>query len=250
MAWDRDLGDEPPPAWRDAAPDPLAQIDPDAPVSGHRRAPEGPAGPSHAPEQDWDAARVVLVPVLRPMGTMGTRLDTLDAERLASEGMKSHASPILDPGPCGLMVGYALRVSSFDVHVNADHLLAWGTTPDELRSVAAANLAQWSLSAPWTDEVSGNRRLLSSATGDGDDAVRILLPAVRAYLTKQFPPGARILLGIPERDLLVVGALSADDPEFAALFAEFVREASTDADHPLDGRVLELVAGQCQVFEW
>lgn len=250
MAWDRDLGDEPPPAWRDEAPNPLAPINPDAPVSGHRRPPAGPAGPSHAPEQDWDAARAVLVPVLRPVGTLGTRLDTLDPERLASEGMKTHASPILDLGPCDLLIGYALRVGSYDVHVNADHLLAWGTTPGELRSVASANLTQWSVSAPWTEEVSGNRRLLSSATGDGDDAARLLLPAVRAYLTKAFRSDARILIAVPERDLLVAGALFDDDPEFAALFADFVREQTGGADHPLDDRVLELVAGECRLFEW
>lgn len=250
MAWDRDLGDEPAPAWRDEAPDLLAPIDPDAPVSGHRRAPEGPAGPSHAPEQDWDAARAVLVPVLRPVGTLGTRLDTLDPVRLASEGMKTHASPILDPGPCDLLIGYALRIGSYDVHVNADHLLAWGTTPGELRSVATANLTQWSVSAPWTEEVSGNRRLVSSATGDGDDAARLMLPTVRAYLTREFPSDARILIAVPERDLLVAGALFDDDPEFAALFADFVREQAGGADHPLDDRVLELVAGECRLFEW
>lgn len=250
MAWDRDLGDEPPPAWRDEAPDPLAPIDPGAPVSGHRRAPEGPAGPSHAPEQDWDAARAVLAPVLRSVGTLGTRLDTLDAERLASEGMKTHASPILDPGPCDLMVGYVLRIGAYDVHVNADHMLAWGTTPGELRSVATANLTQWSISAPWTEEMSGTRRLISSATGDGNDAARILLPAVRAYLANEFGPRPRILIGLPERDMLVAGALFDDDPDFAGLFADFVREQARGADQPLDDRVLELVDGECRLFEW
>ena len=38
------------------------------------------------------------------------------------------------------------------------------------------NLAAWAADAPWTNEVSGERRLISSDTGDGLDAVRILRP--------------------------------------------------------------------------
>ena len=65
MSWDPELGDEPAPAWRDHAPDPLAPIDPEAPVSGHR--PVGPTGagakaPALTPEQDWSAAARVLMP--------------------------------------------------------------------------------------------------------------------------------------------------------------------------------------------
>ena len=50
------------------------------------------------------------------------------------------------------------------------------------------NLAAWSASAPWTDEVSGERRLISSDTGNGWDAVRILLPEVTAHLTSELGP--------------------------------------------------------------
>lgn len=248
MAWDRDIGGEPPPAWRDEAPDILGPIDVDAPVSGHHPPSDGSRGPSHAPEQDWIAAEAVLLPVLRPTGTSGTRLDEIDPERLASEGMKSHASPILDKGPCGLVVGYVLRADAFDIHVNADHLLAWGATPIEVRAAATANLARWSATAPWTEEVSGARRLLSSSSGDGDDAARVLLPEVRAHIASELGSAVRVLVGIPDRDLLMAGALSDEDPEFAVLFAEFIRGHADDADQPLDRRVLELVGGELRPF--
>ena len=249
MAHDQDLGDEPPPAWRDKAPDIRTPIDAGAPVSGHRAPRAGPVGPSQAPEQDWVAAQKVLIPVLRPSGTPGTRLDQIDPERLASEGMKSHASPLLDLGPCGLMVGYVLRADAFDIHVNADHLLAWGVPPQGVRAVAMANMALWSTTAPWTEESSGLRRLLSSASGGGCDAARVLLPDVRAHIASELGSDVRVLVGIPDRDLLVAGTLSDEDPEFAALFAEFIRSHADDADQPLDRRVLELVGGELRPFE-
>jgi hypothetical protein len=247
MSWDSDLGDQPAPAWRDQAPDVLTPIDPDAPVSGHHPADPGGSSPALAPEQDWQAAAAILMPLLRPVGSSGTRMADLDQAQLASEGLKAHATPLLDDGPSDLVIGYVLRADSFDVLVNADHLLAWGTTPSAVRAAAMANLGLWSASASWTDEASGHRRLVSSATGDGGDAARILLPEVRAHLASELG-GARVLIGIPERDLLVAGALYEGDDEFAALFTEFVRDQADGADQPLDRRVHELVAGELRLF--
>jgi len=249
MSRDRDLGDEPQPAWRDQPPDLLAPIDDGAPVSGHRPPRESGVSPSQAPEHDWLAAEAILMPILRPVGTSGTRLGDIDPVRLASEGMKTHAVPILDEGPSGLAVGYVLRAGGFDAHVNADHLLAWGATPAEVRAAAMANLARWSATAPWADEASGVRRLVSSASGDGGDAERILLPEVRAHLAGELGGAGRVLVGIPERDLLVAGGLTVGDEEFAALFAEFVRGHADGSDQPLDRRLHELVDGELRLFE-
>lgn len=254
MAWDRSAEDDPSASPRNQVPDRLgpigggAPVSEGSPVSGHRAAGDGPVGPSQAPEHDWGAAEALLFPILRPAGTSGMRLDAVDPGRLASEGMKRHAQPILDEGPCGLLVGYLLQAGAFDVHVNADHLLAWGADPDQVRAAALTNLARWSGTAPWTDEVSGDRRLVSSATGDGHDAARILLPEVKSRLATSFPGDVRVLVGIPETDLLMIGGLSEDDPEFGDLFAQFVRGQADDADHPLDRRVLELVGGELHTY--
>ena len=110
------------------------------------------------------------------------------------------------------------------------------------------NLAAWSASAPWTDEISGERRLVSSETGDGWDAVRILLPDVVDHLTRELGPHGRILVGLPERHVLVAGSLGPGDDEFASLFADFVVEQSGGADEPVDRRVFELVDGRLVEF--
>lgn len=251
MSSDRDFGDEPQPVWRDQPPDVFAPIDPDAPVSGHRPPPEAGPGtpPSQAPEHDWLAAEAILMPVLRPVGTSGTRLSDIDPAGLAAAGLRSHSMPILDDGPSGLAVGYVLRGGGFDAHVDADHLLAWGASPAEMRAAAMANLARWSATAPWAEEASGVRRLVSSASGEGGDAERILLPEVRAHLAQELGATGRVLVGIPERDLLVAAGLTAGDEEFAALFAEFVRGHADGSDQPLDRRVHELVDGELRLFE-
>ncbi len=234
-------------ALRDAAPSILEPIAADAPVSGHRPGPGQPAAlAADAPEHDFSAARAIIVPALRPVGTQGRPISTLHGG--AAEGPASHAQPLLDEGPCGLPVVYTMAATGFDVVVNGDHLASWGVAIDAVQDAAIANLRQWSASAPWTDEVSGDRRLLSSDTGEGSDAARILLPEVREHLVKELGATGRVLVGLPERHLLVAGTLRPDDTAFAALFAEFVLEQSGGADEPIDRRVFELVDGQLVDF--
>jgi hypothetical protein len=242
MAWDNDIGDEPAGATRDQPPDYRSPIDPDAPVSGHHPPPEETGRPmAEEPEHDWTAAAERLMPLLRPPGTTGTSLAGVDREQLVGEGLRAHAMPVLDPGPAGLTIAYAIREGGFDVLVNADHLLAWAVGPERLREVALENLRGWSDAAAWTDEAEGRRRLLSSDTGEGSDATRILLPEVRRHLAEQLGADARVLVGLPDRHLLVAGTLHPDDPEFALLFRDFVGAHADDADEPIDRRVFELV---------
>ena len=243
---DRDHGDEPAPAWRDAAPDPLAPIDPDAPVSGHVRAPEAAAPITSAPEHDWGAAASRIYPLLRPAGTSGLRVDELDPRQLLEEGLKGRAEPLVDEGPGGLAVVYGIAAGGFDVIVNAEHVLSWGVAPAEIQDAALQNLAAWSAGAPWSDERSDHRRLLSSQSGDGWDASRILLPQVIDHLVAELGAGGRVLVGVPERHLLVAGTLRPDDAEFASLLADFVVEHSgvrRRADRPASVRARRAPAG-------
>jgi Protein of unknown function (DUF1444) len=237
----RDLGDEPAPAWRDAPPDILSPIDESAPVSGHQAPPVMDASPAAAPEHDWTSAADHVYPVLRPAGTHGTMLAEIDEAALAQEGLKKHALPLIDPGPADLAVAYVLREAAYDVLVNADHLLAWGVHADQLREMAMANLARWSARAPWTDELSGERRLLSSDTGEGGDAARILLEDVRRHLAGECGGPGRVLVALPDRDLLIAGSLGPGDTEFAAQFAAFVADLVDDAHEPIDSGLFELV---------
>jgi hypothetical protein len=244
-----EMGDEPAPAWRDAPPDPLAPIDPNAPVSGHRPPSDAPR-PSlaDAPEHDWKAARGRIYPLLRPEGTKGTPLLGLDAAAMAAEGLKTHAQPLVDDGPAGLVVVYAIASEGFDILVNADHLLSWGIDAATLQDAAVGNLAAWAASAPWSDERSEENRLISSQTGDGWDASRILLPEARRHLAAELGAGGRVMVGLPERHLLIAAALRPADPEFATLFASFVLEHSGEADEPIERRPFELVGEQLVPF--
>ncbi len=242
----RDLGDEPPASIRDRPPDILSPIDESAPVSGHIPAPP----PDHAaliaesPEHDWKAASEVIYPLLRPPGAQGLVVAEIDSATLVADQARSHSQPLVDEGPAGLSVVYALHAGAFDVIVNGDHLLSWGVQPAQIQEASLRNLAAWSATAPWTDEVSGNRRLISSDTGDGWDASRILLPDVVARLVAELGGTGRVLVGVPERHLLIAGALRPDDEEFASLFGDFVVESSGGADEPVDRRVFELVDGR------
>jgi hypothetical protein len=244
----RDLGDEPAPAIRDSPPDYLAPIDASAPVSGHSPAPEPTSSPADAPEQDWGHARVLLYPAFRPVGTQGLAMDSIDREVMAAHSAQSHAQPLLDEGPAGLPVVYTLDAGAYDIVVNGDHLMAWGVEPSEVQDAALRNLAAWSATAAWTDEVSGERRLISSDTGNGWDAARILLPEVVDHIIAELGSAGRILIGLPERHLLTAATLRPDDPEFAALFADFVVEQSGGADEPIDRRLFELVDGRLVEF--
>jgi hypothetical protein len=236
-----EVGDEPTPAWRDAPPDYRSPIDENAPVSGHRPASDADASPAVAPEHDWATAVDHVYPVLRPAGTHGTVLADLDPELLAQEGLKKHALPLIDDGPAGLAIAYALREPAYDVLVNADHLLGWGVDADALREAAMANLRAWSQTASWSDELQGERRLLSSDTGEGGDAARILLPEVRDHLASELGGPSRVLVALPDRDLLIAGSLPPGDSEFAGQLAVFVADVSEDAHEPIDGGLFELV---------
>ncbi len=244
----RDFGDEPRPAWRDAAPDLLAPIDPDSPVSGHRAPRDDRPSLMDTPEHDWSHARGLIYPALRPVGTQGLSFDSIDPETLAAQTARSHVAPLLDEGPAGLPVVYGIHASGFDIIVNGDHLLSWAVAPAAIKEAGLANLGAWSATAPWTDEVSGDRRLVSSESGEGWDAARILLPEVRQHLATELGAYGRILVGLPERHLLVAGSLRPDDPEFATLFADFVLEQAGGADEPIDRRVFELVDGRLVDF--
>jgi hypothetical protein len=208
----------------------------------HEKAPR--VAPSLAPEHDWAAASRLIRPALRPVGTSGTDGHEL---RLPSSNT-APGKTVVKAGPAGLPIVYILPGLGFDVVVGVDHLLAWGVGPDQVHAAALANLGAWSGSASWVDEVNGHRKLVWSDWGQGMDAVRILLEDVRSRLVSDLAPATRILVGLPERDLLIAAGLADGDEEFIALFAEYVADRAEAADDPIDHRVFELVEGELVEF--
>ena len=199
--------------------------------------------PSLAPEHDWAAASKLVRPALRPSGTAGS-----DGRDLRVPTGSNPGRPIVASGPAGLPVVYVLPGAGFDIVVGVDHLLAWGVGIEQLHASAMSNLGLWSDGAGWVDESNGSRRVSWSDAGEGMDAARILLPEVRERLISALGPACRILVGLPERDLLIAAGLTDDDAEFAAMFAAYVADRAGSADDPIDGRVFELIDGELVEF--
>ena len=215
----------------------------------HRHAARDRASSRETPEHDWRPPSGLIYPALRPIGTQGLTVE--DITRSARRRRRAGATPSRSStkGRAGCRSSTRMTAGAFDIIVNGDHLLSWGVGRERRsRTPRSRNLAAWSASAAWTDEVSGERRLLSSDTGDGWDAARILLPEVATTLTRELGAAGRVLVGLPERHLLIAGTLRPGDDEFAALFAEFVVEHSGGADEPIDRRVFELVDGRLVEF--
>ncbi len=205
-----------------------------------------PAPISLSAEHSWEAAAPILFPVLRPAGSVGLHLADLETPSSAA----GNVDPLIDDGPADLLIAYALAAGGFDVLANGDHLAGWNVSAATLRDAAFRNLDGWSATAPWSTDAAESRRVISSDTGDGWDASRILLPDAIAYLEGELGgPGDRILVGLPARHLLLAGSLHADDPEFGPLFADFVLEYSGDSDEAIDRRVFELRGGRLVLFD-
>jgi hypothetical protein len=200
--------------------------------------------PSLAPEHDWAAAEPLLRPALRPVGTAGT--DGREPRVPATNS--GPGKTVVRPGPAGLTVVYVLPGAGFDVVVNVEHLLAWGVDPDRVHAAAMANLGEWSSGAAWVDEIGGARKIVWSDWGGGMDAARILLDDVRGHLLRALAPARRILVGIPERDLLIAAGLSDGDDEFATQFARYVAGRAETADDSIDARIFELFDGELVDF--
>jgi hypothetical protein len=201
--------------------------------------------PSLAAEHDWTAASQLIRPALRPKGTAGT--DGRDLR--VPTGNAGPGRPLVKAGPASLSIVYVIPGRGFDILVGVDHLLAWGVGPDEVHAAAISNLGTWSGEAAWVDEMNGSRRVVWSDLGEGMDAARILLEGVRRRLASDLGPGRRILIGLPERDLLIATGLAEGDDEFASLFADYIADRAHTADEPIDDRVFELVDGELVPLE-
>ena len=225
-------------------------IESEAPVSGHVPLPEPTVQRADAPEHDWSAARTRIFPLLRAADTEG--VDPDHVHELSLVDSVANTQPVKRPGPAGLTIVYGIAADGFAILVNAEHLLSWGIGGAELDSVARENLSAWSDGAEWMEERENARQLLSSSTCDGYDASRLLLPEalVRiAELATGSARGTRVLVGVPDRDLLVAAPLVPGDEGFVDLFRAFVAEQFESGSMPIAEGILELRDGELVAFD-
>ena len=179
---ERDLGDEPPPSYRDSAPDYLAPIDDSSPVSGHTPAPESADVRRRLARARLGPRPGLIYPAFRPVGTQGLDIGSLDRDHLVAQGAVS------TPSRCSTSGRPACRSSTRSMPARttssstATTCCRGASGHRRSRTRPCATCRAGRASAPWTDEISGDRRLVSSDTGDGWDAARILLPEVVAHL--------------------------------------------------------------------
>jgi hypothetical protein len=186
--------------------------------------------PRPVPGLDWKAAARLVRPVLLPRGI------ALVAEPAGAR--------LVADGPAGLSVAYVVADSAVETPVELAHLTAWGVGPDDVQATALENLAGWDGAAGWVEENDGRRRMVWSDWGEGLDAARILLASVRDRLSAELAPRGRVLIGLPERDLLIATGVARGDEEFEALFIDYVAGRSAAADRPIEPHVFELVDGE------
>jgi hypothetical protein len=194
-----------------------------------------------APEHDWTAAAGIVMPILLPARSAGTDAATVDRSSLGFG--RRGTLPLHWPGPVGVHVAVAIPAVGYDILVSADHLITWDVEVAAVLSTAMANLQTWSDSTPWEEEVEGGRRLLVSDSGERWDASRILLVGVRVYLERELGKNARVIVGMPNRHILVAGSLLPADPGFMDDLRTFVATEAADADEPVDGRIFVLCEG-------
>ena len=88
-------------------------------------------------------------------------------------------------------------------------------------------------------------RLWERRPGDGDFGVIRVGLGPQTLATPLVPP---VTPPMDDLEPMTAGALRPADDEFAALFAEFIVEASGGADEPIDRRVFEIVDGHLVEF--
>ena len=168
------------------------------------------------PEHDWDAAQAAPDPA-PPARSAPSACASADVDRaaLALNTFEPHPAA---PGR------WPVRACPSCTRSRRPASTSWSTastscrgasTPAEIEAAAMANLAAWSASADWTDEELGPRRLPRRTTATGRTPHGSCCPRSAPISPAALRPGGRpILVGLPDRHLLVAGVSSAGDAEF------------------------------------
>jgi uncharacterized protein YtpQ (UPF0354 family) len=131
----------------------------------------------------------------------------------------------------GIVICFAIDEPSRLAYVTQDMLAKWDVPLERVQEVSQDNLAgkQGGLELTVLNGQDNRPIALVVNTGDGYDATRILLPAVREAFEEEL--GEEYLVGLPNRDFLI--AFSERDPAMAAGIMRQVRQDYHKMHHPL-----------------
>ena len=118
------------------------------------------------PNRTGTRAQDLLYPAFRPVGTQGLALDSIDrddARRPRREEPRPAAPRRGSGGAAGRL--HASTPAPSTSSSTATTSCRGASSRPTIQDAAMRNLAAWSATAPWTDEVSGDRRLISSRHG-------------------------------------------------------------------------------------
>ena len=247
--YERDLGDEVGTAIRDSAPDYLAPIDADAPVSGHQPAPEQGASPADTPEQDWATRQGPPLPGLPPGRHAGSRARQ---HRPGEPGRPRDP----EPRPADHRRGPGRAAGRLHHRCRRLRHRRQRRPPADLgrrarRGPGRRDPQPRGLVGDGAVDRRGVGRAPPHQLGHRATAGMPRGSCCRRSSPTSSPSSARSAgssSGIPERHLMTAGSLRPGDDDFASLFAEFIVEQSGGADEPIDRRVFELVDGRLVEF--
>ncbi len=160
-----------------------------------------------------------------------------DASR---EGGPLVARPFAD----NLSVVYVADAPAAMRYITEADLRVQGWTPQHLDAVALENLRLRIATTPFSQANQGRQVAIISATGDGYDAARILVPGLREMLAQRLP--GRMLFGIPTRDILV--AIGDADPAYVKQVAQRVRDDYESRPFPLSPHLYTMDGDQARIY--
>ncbi len=138
-----------------------------------------------------------------------------------------HASLVID---CD--TGYA--------YISTDDLQRWGQSAIDAIEIGKMNIVESQPALPLT-VMPGETPLVAIQTGDGYDAARILIPAIRERIIAELTgrEDGEVFMGVPNRDFLIAWPTDVDD-ELQQRLSETVALDAQRQSHPLSTRVLRV----------
>lgn len=131
-------------------------------------------------------------------------------------------------------VGVVVDQENTYAYVRAEDPELWGVSRERVLELAIENLNFASADIP-IHSGSGPDRFVAIEAGDGYDAVRLLVPGLRAFIAEHV--GSPFFAGIPNRDFLICWAMDASQ-EFQEFARGKVAADNSEQPYPLTAEVL------------